>query len=1145
MNFLLDEFSKSPEYSVIKNCVEDKLPCAVSGTSHIHKAVSAAAYAKKENKKLLLITADESECLRFFEDFEALSLRPVVFLQRDFTFHSISVYSHEYEHKRIAALVKILSGDFDIVLASADAAVQLTIPQELLKENSVELKTGQTLDIDGFTKKLIDFGYTFCETVEGSGQFAKRGGIIDVFSPQYSGPVRIDLWGDEIDKISQIDTISQRSVTALESAVICPACEVLIKNKEILVEKIDRKLSSGKKTSEKLIKTLNSDKDSLNNGTFSTPDRYINCVSEPRTTLFDYMKGCPLFISESQNIAEKLRAFYWQAEEDTKDLLENGIIVPEFADYYIKNYEFYAHLQNFRTIYLENFSRSSYETEVKTVPTFNFQQSSFWSGSASVLAEDLKTMGKNAKCAVLAGGKKAAQVINRELNEMGISSVFCEEPKELKKGVTVTAGGLSAGFYIPSVGLNVITQGRTKTAEKKKKIKRKDAVAYNSLDELQKGDYVVHAAHGIGVFVGINSMTVQGIKKDYIKIKYAAGDVLYVPVTQLDLVSKYIGAKEDGSVKIHKLGGSEWSKTKTRVRKAVKDMAKQLTVLYAKRMSAKGFAFSPDTDLQSDFESRFEFEETDDQLRCAAEIKGDMERPIPMDRLLCGDVGFGKTEVALRAAFKCVADGKQCAILVPTTILAWQHYNTALNRLGNMPVSVEMLSRFRTKKQQTDILRRIKSGEVDIAVGTHRLISSDVSFRDLGLVIVDEEQRFGVGQKEKLKELFPSVDVLTLTATPIPRTLNMAMTGLRDMSVIEEAPEDRHPVQTYVLEQDNGILFEAIGKELRRGGQVYYLHNRTESIEATAVRLKMRFPDYNVATAHGKMDENTLSKVWQKLLEHEIDILVCTTIIETGVDVPNANTLIIEDADRMGLSQLHQLRGRVGRSSRRAYAYLCFKGKKALSDIATKRLAAIREYTEFGSGFKIAMRDLEIRGAGSILGGEQHGNMEAVGYDMYLKLLADAVSEEKGIEPQPNKEDCLVDIPCAANIPENYIESTSQRLGIYRRIADIKSEEDKQDVIDELIDRFSEPPQCVINLCDIALLRTRAARLKIKEIGQRQQSVLIYISDINSKTTAKLLKEFRTRALLNAGARPYVAIKTEKDDSPIIAIGKILDAMEK
>ncbi len=647
------------------------------------------------------------------------------------------------------------------------------------------------------------------------------------------------------------------------------------------------------------------------------------------------------------------------------------------------------------------------------------------------------------------------------------------------------------------------------------------------------------------MFDGINKLEVGKITKDYIKIKYAKGDVLYVPVTQLDLVSKYIGPHEDDgrTVKLNKIGGKDWEKTRNKVRAAVKDMADQLIALYSKRQNSPGYAFSPDIDMQSDFERRFEYDETSDQLRAIDEIKGDMEKPYPMDRLLCGDVGFGKTEVALRAAFKCAADGKQCAILVPTTILAYQHYRTILKRFDGFPVEIEMLSRFRTPKEQEKILKNLKRGSLDIIVGTHRLVSKDVKFKDLGLLIVDEEQRFGVAQKEKLKELFPTVDVLTLSATPIPRTLNMAMTGIRDMSVIEEAPQDRYPVQTYVIEHDMGILCEAMEKELRRGGQVYYLHNRVESIESTAAKIKEMMPSARIAVAHGRMGEEELSEIWRDLLEGDIDILVCTTIIETGVDVPNCNTLIIEDADRLGLAQLHQIRGRVGRSTRRASAYFTFKRGKELSEIANRRLSAIREYTEFGSGFKIAMRDLEIRGAGNVLGAQQHGHMEAVGYDMYLQLLGEAVEEEKGEKPISRKKECLIDMQIDAHIPDNYIKSIPQRLAVYRRIADIKNTEDAEDVKDELRDRFGEIPQSVQGLIDVSLLRNTAAAKGIYEIGQKGNSVILYVNDIDTNTVLNLSSMMRGRVSIMDYGKKHIAVKIADGQSPLDTLKEIFGYM--
>ena len=729
---------------------------------------------------------------------------------------------------------------------------------------------------------------------------------------------------------------------------------------------------------------------------------------------------------------------------------------------------------------------------------------------------------------------------------MGFDAVFCENrPAEFRRGqVTVLTGTLSNGFRMSSCKFALITHTKSNQSRKKhKKVSAKDAI--HSLDELSPGDYIVHNVHGIGVFEGIHSLDIKGVKKDYIKISYAKGDTLYVPVTQLDLVSKYIGPNDDTSrVKISRLGSGDWQKAKAKVRASVQDMAKELIALYAKRMSTPGYAFSQDTDLQRDFELRFEYDETDDQLRCADEIKGDMEKSAPMDRLLCGDVGFGKTEVALRACFKCIGDGKQCAILVPTTVLAMQHFQTAIRRMEAYPVRIEMLSRFVSPTKQKQVLEDLAAGKVDLLVGTHRIISKDIKFKDLGLLVVDEEQRFGVAQKEKIKEKFPRVDVLTLSATPIPRTLNMAMSGIRDMSLLEEAPGDRRPVQTYVMEYDFGVLVEAMEKELSRGGQCYYLHNNIDTIDHVALQIKKSIPDATVGVAHGKMTEEQLSDVWEKLTNGEIDILVCTTIIETGVDVSNVNTLIIENADRMGLAQLHQIRGRVGRSSRRGYAYFTFVRGRELSEIATKRLEAIREYTEFGSGFKIAMRDLEIRGAGSLLGNRQHGHMESVGYEMYLKLLEEAVAEEKGErKPQEREKECLIDLPVDAGIPTDYITSTPIRLEMYKTIANIRSDADANDVYDELTDRFGIPPAPVYGLVEIALMRNTAMKLGIYEIKQKGVAVNFLVEDVKVEYLVALNEKMRGRATFKSGVKPCISVRID-NGNPIDTVRETLEILQ-
>ena len=947
-----------------------------------------------------------------------------------------------------------------------------------------------------------------------------------------------------------VDLESQRRTETVDAIMLAPSVEVLVDNPSELADKIEKHASSLRgKTAPKAKEILQMECDQLRNGRhFHCADKYITMLYDRTATLLDYfsLNDTLVFVSEFHKGKERIRTTQWQWAEDVKEYLEEGVLCRGLDTYSGDWIYIQSQLEKRSTVCLEAFVRGTYEVPVRTLLNITARQLSVWGGSIALLEEDLQAMQSSGlTCIVLGGTEKTASNIATDLKEKGLSVVYMPDMSEIPdKGVIITTGTLSAGMEFPAAGFGIITHGRHTGKAAAKKRKNKHAQELYSLSELTVGDYIVHASHGIGVFEGIRKINMQGVVKDYIKVRYAKKDTLYVPVTQLDLVSKYIGPREDATVKLSKLGGQDWQKTKARVRSAVKDMAKELIRLYAQRMQAKGHAFSPDTEWQRDFEAHFEFEETEDQLRCIKEIKHDMELSSPMDRLLCGDVGFGKTEVALRAAFKCVSDSCQCALLVPTTILAWQHYQNISKRMEGFPVRIELLSRFRTPKQQEDILKRLKRGEIDMIVGTHRLVSKDVQFHNLGLLIVDEEQRFGVAQKERLKDSYKNVDVLTLSATPIPRTLNMALSGIRDMSVIEEAPHDRHPVQTYVLEHDQGIICDAIRRELRRGGQAYYLHNNVESIERVAASLQNQIPEAKVGFAHGKMTESELSEIWRKLLEQEIDVLVCTTIIETGVDVPNVNTLIIENADCMGLSQLHQIRGRVGRSSRRAYAYFTFTRNKILTEVAQKRLSAIREFTEFGSGFKIAMRDLEIRGAGNILGGEQHGHMETVGYDLYLKLLGEAVKMEKGELPSaPVDNECLVDMQVQAHIPERYIENLSQRLDIYRRIAGIKNQDDALDVLDELTDRFGKPPVSVQGLIDIALLRNMASQIGIFEVKQRDDYIMLYREPMNMEFLEPLIKILKGRVKLSAGNKPYVSVKVTGKETPLQTLKQVLEIL--
>ena len=1147
MEFLRKALRTVSDYTAVYNAVKQKkTPVCLTGLSRIHKANIIDTLPADINQRALVVVADDGEAQRLQEDLQSFGRNSVIFPARDLCFRKIDGFSREFERKRVGVLASLIFGSVDTVIAPIDALMTYTVPQETLKSLLIRIKPTDEISVDTLTRKLIFGGYSKTDMVEGEGQFANRGGIFDIFVPGDKNPVRIEFWGDEIDTVSSFDIETQRSIEQLDEFFICPAREVLYENTDEFIEKI--KAFADKLTKKNLVAKENiySDIEALESDLIlSNIDKYFNICYENPETLLDYMDDSLLFVYEPNRVNERIRSFVWQNVEDLKTCFEEGVLCKGLDKFYLNSAEVYGKFNNANTVVLETFNATKSEINSKTFVNFNLLTLSAWGGLVADLFEDIsakKSLGYSS--IVMAGSERAAVSLCEEITALGITAdYFKEMPETLSKGkVYITVGGLPSGidYLMSKIAVFTIAKPSGKKT-KRKKFYTKQGAALGSLDELKSGELVVHSIYGIGIFEGIKKVETEGITKDYITIRFQKNDILYVPVTQLDLVARYIGGGDATTVKLNKLGSDSWKNTKRKVKTAVKEMAKELIALYSQRMKIKGYAFSEDSDLQHDFEYRFPYDETDDQLRCIDEIKNDMQRPIPMERLLCGDVGFGKTEVALRAAFKAVCDGKQVAILVPTTILAWQHYQTLIKRMEYFAVNVEMLSRFRTAKQSSDIKKRLKKGDIDIIVGTHRIISGDVDFKDLGLLIIDEEQRFGVAQKEKLKQKFPTVDVLTLSATPIPRTLNMAMTGIRDMSIIEEAPSDRHPVQTYVLEHDRGIILDAIRKELSRGGQVYYIYNRVETINQVAARLKHDLLDANIEIAHGQMSEEELSAKWQGLLEHSIDILVCTTIIETGVDVPNCNTLIIENADRFGLAQLHQLRGRVGRSSRRAYAYFTYHRGKALSDIATKRLEAIREYTEFGSGFKIAMRDLEIRGAGNILGAKQHGHMDTVGYDMYVKLLGDAIKEEKGEKVETEEAECLIDLHIAAHIPEKYIENISARLQIYRRIAEIKTNEDSEDVLDELIDRFGEPPKAVLGLIDIALLRNRAMNLGITEINDKHGNIVIYFKEFSLEKIRPLMEKMKQRVLISAGEKPYVTVRVKKGEKSLDSIKQVLD----
>ena len=1122
-------------------------PLAVSGLSYIHKAQMALIIStlSEERAPLLIITDDEAGAKRICDDINEMyavsrnenETAAYIYPAKDITLARVESVSKEYEYQRLCVLARLIDGSCKIVCASAEAVMQRTIPPDVLADRTIKLSRDTSVQLPDLISRLIAAGYTRCDKVESPSQFSVRGSIADIFPVQEKMPVRMELWDDEIDSFAYFDPETQRRTEQIDELIIPPAGEVLFNSADALVQKINA-LSAGVrgKRTELVRSNLAKDADNVSNGvSLANIDKYLPLAYDKPALIFDYLKpDSPVLFSEFHSCCEKAKAIQSQFNEDVKILLEEGELC-RGLDGYIAEFESISETAvKFPCVLMDTFLRTN-DIRCKKLWTMTAYQTAPWGGEIRQLSEDLRSfIDRNYSVIVLAGSEKTLPIIAEDLRNDGIPCDIMTEETTLTKGrVLITTGCLSSGYDYPDIKTALITQAKAMSSKRKLK-KKKKGEEIKSLADIAPGDLVVHALHGIGRFEGIRKLELEGITKDYITIKYAGTDVLYVPVTQMDLISRYIGPRDDTGVKLNKLSSNEWQKTRSRVKKAVKDMADELIALYAKRSKTKGFAFSEDNDWQNDFEARFDYTETDDQLRCIEEIKQDMMKPTPMDRLLCGDVGFGKTEVAFRAAFKCMLDGKQCAVLVPTTVLAWQHYQSALKRFEHFPFKIELLSRFRTKKQQEEILKQVALGTVDMVIGTHRLVQKDVKFKDLGLAIIDEEQRFGVAHKERFKEAFTGVDVLTLSATPIPRTLNMAMSGIRDMSVIEEPPVDRYPVQTYVIEHNMGVIIQAINKELRRGGQVYYIHNRVETIDLCAAKIAELIPDARIAVAHGQLSEERLSDIWTELVDHEIDILVCTTIIETGVDVPNVNTLIIEDADNLGLSQLYQLRGRVGRSNRRAFAYFTFRRGKVLTEIASKRLDAIREFTQFGSGFRVAMRDLEIRGAGSILGGRQHGHMEAVGYDMYLQLLNEAIAEETGQTPPRTPEECLIDLQIEAHIPDDYIESLAGRLDAYRKIAAVSTKEESIDLLDEFIDRYGDPPKAIQGLVTVALTRNMAGKAGITEITQRSNALLIYVKTAGMEQVQALVKAFGGRVSVNGSAdKPYIAIKLTKTDRPV------------
>ena len=1122
---------QTAEYQKIAASLASPGPAALFGLPPAGRALVYALLARDLGRPLCIVTPGEAEATHFADDLKTLGVAAGVFPPRDFMLRPVEGASREYEYRRLSVLGALAGGRLKAVCVPVEALLQYTVPRAEFMANTLTLKPGMQFSRDALVGQLFAAGYVRRSQVEGPGQFSVRGDIVDIYAPDMASPARLEFWDEEIDSIASFDLMSQRRDASLQKIYLSPAREVLFGSCEETAGALRAAIKKARgKHRAALEQAMAPELAQLDAGQMpEAMDKYYGIRYPQPATLLDHMDAPLLILDEVGGIRDAQKAAEYRRGEELTGLLEEGLLCPGLDVLYQTMAGLAAAAEKYPTLLCENFLRGMNEFKLKDLINAEAHVSPSWNGELRSLLEDLDPLVEQGYAVTLySGTPKGAAALTRDLTDKGYTISMSRDIRPTPGLVQVLPGHLNAGCTLPFARCAVLTSrrhgiGEGDEAKAKKRKKNKDALS--SLADVKPGDYVVHQSHGIGMYAGIQRLEVQGATKDYLKIQYSGSDVLYVPVTQLDLLSRYTPPGDEDKVKLAKLGGAEWQRTRARVKKATEEMAQELIELYARRKQAKGFAFPPDGEWQQDFEARFEYDETEDQLAATAEIKNDMEHAWPMDRLLCGDVGVGKTEVALRAAFKCVMGGKQCAILAPTTLLAWQH------------------SRFRTAKQQKEALRGLQAGSVDIVVGTHRLLSKDVRFHDLGLVIIDEEQRFGVRHKEKLKQNFIGVDMLTLSATPIPRTLSMAMSGIRDMSTIEEPPFERQPVETFVLEYNEVILAEAIKKELARGGQVYYLHNRVDNIESTAARVQRMAPGARVGIAHGKMTEEELNPVWQKLLNGELDVLVCTTLIETGIDVRNCNTLIIEDADRMGLAQLYQLRGRVGRSGRKAYAYFTFRRDKTLSDIAQKRLSAIREFTAFGSGFRIAMRDLQIRGAGNLLGHSQHGHMEAVGYDLYMKMLNQAIAAARGEPVQRDKSECLVDLRVDAYIPERYIPDGPGRIEAYRRIAAIQNPTDAADVLDELIDRYGDPPASVSDLVNVSLVRILAASVGVYEVTQKKDLLTLSLEKLELPMIRGLLTAFDGRVTAGAGAKPYLSVRLRDEEKPLDLLQQLLQAM--
>lgn len=1093
------------EFKALQEAIQKKkLPVQVAGCIDSQKCHLMCAAAQGIPNRLI-ITHNELRAKEIYEDCRLYGREVYLYPAKDIIFFSADIHGNAIIKERLKILRRIMEKEPVTVVTTIDGGMDKVLPLNYLWENCIQIKNSGVLDLELLQKQLVKLGYKHQTQVEGAGEFAVRGGIIDIFPLTDEVPVRIELWGDEVDSIRSFDAASQRSIENLEEIRLYPASEFVLdeETKKKGLAAIDKELQEFTNNLRKHMKTeeaarirntVEEFKENLSYCQGSVGlDSYVNYFFDHTVSFFDYFSGddAVIYLDEPARIIEKGEAVLTEFSESMSSRLEKGYILPGHTDVIFDYKELLAGVMNANAVLLTMLEQRIDKLLVKNRFSLTVKSVNPYNNNFELLVKDLKAWKKSGyRVILLSGSRTRAERLAEDLRDSGLTAFFSDDRNRLVQNgeILVAQGNTHRGFEYPLVKFVVISEGDIFGATKKtkrKKLKAYEGSKISDFSDLNIGDYVVHENHGLGIYRGIEKITVDKVTKDYIKIEYAAGGTLYILATGLDVIQKYAGANTR-KPKLNKLNSIEWKTTKAKARSAVKNIAAELVELYALRQSRKGFPFSVDDTWQREFEELFPYEETDDQIRAIEETKRDMESTRIMDRLICGDVGYGKTEIAIRAAFKAVLDKKQVVFLVPTTILAQQHYNTFTQRMKDFAVNIEVLSRFRTPAEQKKILAGVTKGDVDILIGTHRVLSKDIKFKDLGLLIIDEEQRFGVAHKEKVKQIKGNVDVLTLTATPIPRTLHMSLVGIRDMSVLEEPPVDRMPIQTFVLEHNDEMIREAVNRELARGGQVYYVYNRVNGIDEIAAAVQRLVPEANVAYAHGQMGERQLEKIMFEFINGEVDVLVSTTIIETGLDISNVNTMIIDDADQLGLSQLYQLRGRVGRSSRTAYAFLMYKRDKMLKEIAEKRLQAIREFTELGSGFKIAMRDLEIRGAGNLLGAEQSGHIEAVGYDLYCKMLNEAIKGMKdGVEAEENFE-TSIDLPLDAYIPASYIKNELQKLDMYKRVAGIETMEELEDLQEEFLDRFGDPPKSVQNLLKVALLKSKAHAVYLVSIEQKE-----------------------------------------------------------